>query len=148
MSSLDFSLGVMSDETVMLDFDDTTLDFVLYWARVAMDLFELGGFLIRKSSEGCFHTVFDRIVTWKECLRVVAMVVLNSHHEGLKKWFILQARKGSMTLRCTPKGLKPCPVVVHREGSQDDRIQRFLEREELITLIMCELSEPEDLVDY
>ena len=53
-----------------------------------------------------------------------------------------------MTLRCTPKGEKSCPIVVHREGSQDDRIQRFLEREELITLIMCELSEPEDLVDY
>ena len=137
-------MGVKSDSMVMLDLDDTTLEFVLYWARTAMNLFDLGGFLVRKSSEGCFHVVFDRVVTWKECLRFVASIVINSYHEGLKKWVILQARKGSMTLRCTSKGEKPCPVVVYREGSQDAQIYRFLEREDLIKQILDELTEPED----
>ena len=75
-------------------------------------------------------------------MSIVASIVFNSYHEGLKKWFILQAIKGSMTLRCTPKGEKPCPVIVHHEGSQAGQIRRFLDREELIKQIICELSEP------
>jgi hypothetical protein len=78
-------------------------------------------------------------------MQVVAAAVLYSHHNGLKKWFILQARKGSMTLRCTAKEEKASPIIVYHEGTQNGQIRKFLEREELIGMIVHELSEPDDL---
>ena len=115
----------------MLDFDDTTLETVLYWARTALSMFRLEGFIIRESSENNHHVVFNSAVTWTENMSIVASIALQSGHKGLTKWFLLQARKKSMTLRWTPKGDKPSPIIVHREGKPGGQIKKFLSWERI-----------------
>ena len=51
-SNHNFILGISSDERVVLDFDDTDFKAVDYWADRAMNWFDLGGYLIQKSSLG------------------------------------------------------------------------------------------------
>ena len=70
-SNHNFRLGVSSDETVMLDMDDTDFKTVQYWADRAMNWFDLGGYIILKSSSGCYHVVFNRSVTWSENMRII-----------------------------------------------------------------------------
>ena len=70
--SHNFILGFTDTETVMLDFDNTTFKTVRYWARRAMRWFDLSGFLILKSSEGCYHTIINRPVSWSENMKVMA----------------------------------------------------------------------------
>jgi len=110
----------------MLDFDYASLDTVKYWARMMVRRFKLGGFLILESSENCFHVVFNRRVSWSENLSIVGWVVLMTHHRSLQMWHLMQCIKQSMTLRVSPKGDKPSPRIVYREGSQDGQIRSFL----------------------
>lgn len=42
-SSLNFKIGFTDDETVMLDFDNTSFKDVRYWAHETMKRFKLGG---------------------------------------------------------------------------------------------------------
>ena len=125
-------LGFTDTETVMLDFDNTTLEFVLYWARRATRYFKLGGFLIQESSPSNYHVVFNRRVLWSENMSIVASVTLLSHNKGLRRWQLMQCRKESSTLRVSPKGIKPSPSIVCREGEQDEQIREFLKFRKLI----------------
>lgn len=119
-------MGVTDDETVMLDLDDTPFKTVKYWAQRAMHFFDLVGFLMLKSSQGNYHVVFDRKVTWIDNMSIVASIAIQTKHEGLKKWSLLQARKKASTLRVGPKGEKPSPRIVFREGRHEDQIAEFL----------------------
>jgi len=135
-SSLDFILGVSDDETVMLDMDDTNFQTVRYWANRAMNWHNLGGYIILRSSPGCYHVVFDRRVTWAENMRVVAWVAQLSGNEGLQRWHRMQCIKMASTLRVSPKGEKPSPRIVRRDGTQEGMIHEFLEnRNEAKTVI-------------
>ena len=129
-------LGFTDDETIMLDFDDTPFKTVKYWAQRAMHFFDLEGFLILKSSQGNYHVVFDRKVTWIENMSIVASIAIQTKHEGLKKWFLLQARKKANNLRIGPKGEKPSPRIVYREGKEDEQIVDFLVHRKLIHRII------------
>lgn len=130
-------LGFTDDETVMLDLDETTFREVKYWAKRALEFFDLGGFLIMKSSKGNYHVVFNRKISWTENMSIVASIAIQTKHEGLKKWFLLQCRKKSSTLRVGPKGEKPSPRIVYREGKQDGQIAEFHEWRKYIKNIIA-----------
>jgi hypothetical protein len=110
----------------MLDMDDTDFKTVQYWAGRAMNWFELGGYIILKSSLGCYHIVFNRSVDWSENMRVVAWVAQLSGNEGLQRWHRMQCIKMKSTIRVGPKSEKPYPRIVKRVGKEDDEIQEFL----------------------
>jgi hypothetical protein len=78
-------VGYTDNETVMLDFDDTSFRTVRYWALKLMKWFKLEGFIILKSSKNCYHVVFNRKVSWTENMKIVAWVSLQSHKEKLNK---------------------------------------------------------------
>jgi len=120
-------LGYTDDETVMLDFDDTPFKKVKYWAQVAMKHFELGGFLILKSSENHYHVVFNHRVNWAENMSIVAWVSLQSNNQNMLRYLRMQCIKKSSTLRIGPKGEKPSPRIVYREGNEDTQIKEYLE---------------------
>jgi len=132
-----YILGYTSDETVMLDFDETSLGAVKYWARRAMNRYLLGGFIVLESSPGSFHVVFDRTVDWSENMRIVAWVALLSGKEKLRRWFLMQCIKQKPTLRVSGKSevkgvVKPAPRVVWVEGSQSGEIADYLSYRDLI----------------
>ena len=133
-------LGFTDKETVMLDLDDTTFKTVRYWSRKAMKWFNLEGFLILKSSDGCYHVVFNRKVNWSKNMHVVAWVALRSHNKGIQRWHIMQCIKESPTLRVSPKGVKPSPRIVYREGSEDNQIAGFLRYRRKIKNIIKQMS--------
>ena len=140
-SSPKFILGYTDTETVMLDFDHMPLENVKYWAKRTMRYFKLGGFLILESSENCYHVVFNRMVMWSENMSIVASVTLLSHNRGLRRWQLMQCRKQSSTLRVSPKGSKPSPRIVYREGSEDKQIVGFLRYRRMIKDIMKKISD-------
>jgi len=119
-------LGYSDRETVKLDFDDVPFKVVKYWAFRAMKRFRLKGFLIMRTSENCYHVIFDREVSWSENMRIVAWVALLSRFEKLKTWFLMQCIKESSTLRVSPKKEKPSPRIVCRHGEQDKGIRSFM----------------------
>lgn len=82
--------------------------------------------MILKSSEGCYHVVFNREVEWIENMSIIAWVAELSGNEGLQKWHRMQCIKKRSTLRVSTKGDKPSPRIVYREGEENDRIRDFL----------------------
>ena len=128
--------GFTDTRTVKLDFDDTTFKTARYWARRAMNWYELDGFILLKSSEGCYHVVFNRKVDWTENMSIVAWVAELSHNVGLQKWHRMQCIKVGSTLRISPKGEKAPPRIVFREGGEDEQIREFLMFRELIKKCM------------
>jgi hypothetical protein len=52
----------------------------------------------------------------------------------------MQCIKGFSTLRISPKGDKPSPRIVGREGNQNEQINRFLEERKKLKKIVKELS--------
>ena len=123
-------------DTVMLDLDNVSFKTARYWARWSMKFFDLWGFIILKSSKDHYHAVFDRTVTWSENMSIVSSAVINSRNLGLQRWFNQQCRKIGSTLRVGPKGDKPSPRIVYREGREDDRIKNFLKFRRQIKNIM------------
>lgn len=138
-------LGITDDETVMLDFDNTSFKWVKYWALRACRWFKLNGFIILKSSKNCYHVVFDRKVSWRKNMHIVAWVCLLSKHRKLTRWFIMQCikEKGS-TLRVSPKSgnpnPKPSPRVVYRYGKQDGQIREFLNYRKMLKNIINKME--------
>ena len=131
-----FVLGYTDEETVMLDFDNTSFKTVRYWASRAMKWFRLQGYLILKSSPNNYHVVFNRKVTWKENMRIVTWVVLHSKNLMLLKWFIMQCIKQGSTLRISPKRDKRSPRIVLRHGKQEKQIRDFLEYRKVVKNIV------------
>jgi len=91
-----------------------------------MKRFKLGGFVILKSSRKCYHIVFDRRVSWRENIRIVACVALLSHCLGLQRYCLMQCIKTSSTLRISSKKEKPSPRIVFRYGKQENKVKDFL----------------------
>jgi hypothetical protein len=119
-------LGYTDKSTVKLDFDDTPFKTVKYWAFRSMKWFKLRGFIILRSSKNHYHVVFDRSVSWKRNLHIVAWVALESKNEKLKKYLIMQCIKESSTLRVSRKKEKLSPRIVFHYGKQGKAIRNFL----------------------
>lgn len=137
-------LGYTDTETVMVDLDEMPFQAVKKWAMTTMRWFRLRGFIILKSSENCYHVVFDRAVSWSRNMHVVAWVSLLSKSEHLHRWLEMQCIKESSTLRISPKGGKPSPRVVFRYGQQDGQINGFLQFRRMIKNIIRNLTDALD----
>lgn len=131
--------GLTDDEAVMIDFDNVTFRTAKYWAFRTMKWFKLEGFIILKSSEKCYHVVFNRSVDWSENMSIVAWVSLLSHNKGTQNYHLMQCIKRSSTLRISKKEQKPSPRIVYRYGKQDNQIRCFLQYRKLIKDIMKKL---------
>jgi hypothetical protein len=134
--------GFTDTETVKLDFDDTPLKNVTYWADRTLNWFKLGGYIILKSSSNSYHVVFNRSVSWSKNMKVVAWVALLSKNGGLIRWLIMQCIKQSSTLRISNKNKKPSPRIVTRQGKQDKQIQEFLEYRKQLKNIIRTVEKP------
>lgn len=139
MSNHKSILGYTDTETVKLDFDDTSFKTVKYWVERTTKWFRLGGYVILKSSEKCYHAIFSRKVSWAENMHIVAWVSLLSRNLKLLKWFQMQSIKESSTLRISAKRRKPPPRVVYRHGKQDQQIMNFLKMRNLVKKIIKKL---------
>jgi hypothetical protein len=124
----------------MVDFDATPFRKVKYWASRANAWFRLQGFLILKSSENNYHVVFNRKVSWKRNMKIVAWVALQAHNSKLVKWFLMQCIKESSTLRVSPKKQKPAPRIVYRHGTQNGQIGDFLQYRKLVRSMLPRLQ--------
>lgn len=129
-------LGFSDTETVMIDFDNTPFKTVKYWAFRAMRWFKLRGFIVLRSSKNHYHVVFDRSVTWKRNIHIVAWVALESRNAKLQKYQLMQCIKESSTLRISAKREKPSPRIVFRLGKQDQQIRNFVDYRLFIRQIM------------
>ena len=138
-------LGITDTETVKLDFDMTPFRTVRYWAFRTMRWFKLKGFIILKSSEKSYHVVFDRKVSWRDNVKIMAWVSLLSQNPNLQKWFIMQCIKEGSTLRVSAKKEKPEPRIVFRHGSQDGMIAEFLAYRNIIKSIVRKLERQKQL---
>jgi len=125
-------LGYTDKSTVKLDFDNVSFKFVKYWALRTMNWFKLRAFIILKSSKNHYHVLFDRSVTWKKNIHIMAWVWIESKNEGLGKWFAMQCIKESSTLRLSPKKEKSSPRIVFRFGNQDNETTNFLKYRKLV----------------
>ena len=134
--NLNSILGYSDTETVKLDFDNTSFKTVRFWAFRTMQWHKLEGLVIFKSSKNSYHIVFNRKVSWKKNMKIVAWVSLLSHNLKLLKWFVMQCIKESSTLRVSPKKQKPSPRIVFRYGKQEKQIQTFLQYRRLVKNIM------------
>ena len=132
--------GLTDDEAVMIDFDYCSFKTVRYWALRAMKFHKLEGFIILKSSNNCYHVVFDRSVDWSENMRIVAWVSLLSHNRGMQNYHLMQCIKQSSTLRISTKKQKPSPIIVYRYGKQDNQIRSFLRYRNLIKDMMRKIQ--------
>jgi hypothetical protein len=121
---------------VKIDFDEASFSWVKYWALRTMKWFRLRGFIILKSSENCYHVVFDRAVSWSENMGVVAWVALQSHNRGLNRWFLMQCIKGCSTLRVSLKREKPSPRIVFRSGKQEKQVKEFMKTRRIVKKIV------------
>lgn len=135
-----FVLGYTDEETVMLDFDNTSFKTVRYWASRALKWFKLEGYIILRSSLNNYHVVFNRKVTWKENMHIVGWVALLSNNRMVEKWFLMQCIKEGSTLRVSPKRDKPSPRIVFRHGKENGQIESFLRFRRLMKNIIRKLK--------
>jgi len=132
--------GLSDDEAVMVDFDNVSFKTIKYWAFRTMKFHKLEGFIILRSSKGCYHVVFNRSVDWSENMRIVAWIALLSNNKGLQKYHLLQCIKESSTLRMSTKKQKPSPRIVYRYGKQNTQIRCFLQYRKLIKNIIKKIA--------
>jgi hypothetical protein len=118
--------GDWDNNTIRLDFDNTSLDEVKYWAKRACNWHKLEGFIILRSSERHYHVVFDKTVTWATNMKVMCWVALESGNLNLQKYALMQGIKKTSTLRIGNKGKKKPPKIIFRYGTQDKQISGFL----------------------
>jgi len=139
--NLHFVLGYTDEETVMLDFDNTSFKTVRYWATRAMKWFKLEGYIILKSSMNNYHVVFNRKVSWKKNMKFVSWMALLSNNPMLQKWFLMQCIKEGSTLRISPKREKGSPRIVFRYGKENGQIECFLKYRKLIKNMIRKLKD-------
>lgn len=119
-------------QTVKLDFDNTKLKTVKYWAYRTQEYFRLKGHIILQSSRNNYHVLFDRSVSWTKNLHIVAWVAQQTKNKNLTGWLLFQCIKESSTLRVGMKGRKHPPKIIFRHGSQAGEIRNYLTYRRLI----------------
>jgi len=131
------AVSLMLGDTICLSFKN-----VKDWALRVMRRFRLGGYIILKSSEGNYHVVFDRKVTWSENMDIVAWASPESRNKELVRWLQMQCKQSS-TLRVSPKKDKSSPRVVYRHGNQDGQIRGFLDYRQMMKGMIQNMNESE-----
>jgi hypothetical protein len=125
--------GFTTTKGLLLDLDNTTQKETSAIAQFYCKRFQLEGYLILKSSENNYHVVFNRYLIWKKTLEYLFKIVWRYHyHEhGIKPsltyWAILQACKGSETLRISTKNHKKTPKIVKKSGKTNKLCRDYIE---------------------
>jgi hypothetical protein len=134
-------LGYSDTSTVKLDFDNVSFKNAKYYAKRVCKWFMLKGFIIIKSSSDCYHVVFDRSVSsWEDNVRVMGWACfVSSFNLGLMRYLAMQCIKKESTLRLGTKGVKGCPRIVFRFGSQNCEVKNYLSHRRLVNKIVKEL---------
>ncbi|MCJ7634613.1 hypothetical protein MUP77_19755 [Candidatus Bathyarchaeota archaeon] len=132
-------LGYTDTETVKLEFDGRCFRYAKDWAFRTLRHFRLGGFVILKSSRNNYHVVFDRPVSWKRNVAIVAWVCLITKHRRLTEWLVMQLIKQASTLRVSPKNQKAAPRIVCRHGTQNRQVGDFLSYRKLVKNVLTRL---------
>jgi hypothetical protein len=139
------TLGDHDIDITKVDWDERPLSEVKRLSRLMNERYRLDGFIVLRSSThlrkvrsedlsriaysyrtASFHTVFNRKVSWKELISMLAWLCLFTKDQKLITWFHLQLIKGTFTLRHGFKKNKGIPRIVYRYGSQDKAIREFL----------------------
>jgi hypothetical protein len=130
-------IGYYDTSTPKLDFDGKPFKTVKYWAKVTCKKFKLGGYIILKSSEGNYHVVFDRSVSWEENVMIMCWVSLLVEGKRLKncpltKYVIMCGIKTVSCLRIGKKKVegkkeKSSPRTVFKFGKQNNEIKNYLQ---------------------
>ena len=138
-------IGDWDENTVRLDYDHESLNEVKFYAFKTISWFELGGFLILRSSQRTmrvrdkitkkilfshkvsnYHVVFDKYVSWSLNVKIMNWAALQSKNEALKDYVRMQCIKETSTLRLTDT------KIVFRYGNQNHMIKKFLENKQFI----------------
>lgn len=138
-SSLPIVFGDWDNCTIRIDFDNTSLSEVKYWAKRACDWHKLEGYIILESSRRHYHVVFDKTVTWGTNVKVMCWIALESGNLNLQKYVLMQGIKKTSTLRIGNKGEKKPPRTVFRYGAQGRQVQKFLQTRKVILKTLKQL---------
>ena len=125
-------MGFTTNKGLLLDLDNTTLKETKKIAEKYVKRFKLEGFLVVRSSENNYHIIFNRYLSWKKTIEYLFKIVwlYHYHKHGDKShltfWAILQACKGSSTLRISKKKHKRVPHVIGTWGKTDKLINDYM----------------------
>jgi hypothetical protein len=125
----------------LLDFDDTPFKTVKNWSERACNWFNLGGFIILRSSKNRYHAVFDRSVTWIENMHIMCWVASESRILALKNYVLMQGIKESSTLRIGNKGKKSFPRIILCHGENCNEVAKFLLKRAKIKQLQARMFE-------
>jgi len=140
-------LGYSDKETVKIDWDECSLDFVKKYSLKACKKFNLEGFIILLSSQKkvnadfgeytvkSYHTVFNKPVSWEKNVKIMSWLSLISNHYKLMRYTLVQIAKGSSTLRITPKtsdSNPKYPKIVFVYGKTDKCVARYIKTREML----------------
>jgi len=105
---------------------------VNYWARRTCRKYKLQGFRILKSSEGNYHVVFNRSVSWKENVEIMSWASITIEGKQLKKcpltkYVLMCGIQTVSCLRISKKNKKPRPRTVFKFGKQNNEIKNYLQ---------------------
>lgn len=121
-----YVIGYTDQETLKLDLDNLSIFKVKSIANWILSRFEMGGYIILRSSKNKYHAVFDRTLEWGENCRIMGYVAwILGNNRNYEMWLIMQLIKKSSTLRISNKGDKPKPRIVYQKGEQADQIPIF-----------------------
>lgn len=127
-------VGYTTSYGILLDLDKTRLEWAIEIADRIMEKHNLEGYLITESSPFSHHIIFNKYIrNWKKVLEILFKLVWSHHYylhndmPSLTNWAILQAIKGSCTLRVSNKKRKPPPKILVTVGEQDKIIKEYLD---------------------
>lgn len=125
--------GFTTEEGIILDLDNTTLEEAKKIAFCYLKEFKLQGFIIMKSSKNNYHVIFDKVLKWKSVVSILSAIMYDFYFEKhdekphLTKWIIQQFIKCSETVRLNEKGKKPIPKFIYEYGKQQGLINSYIE---------------------
>lgn len=116
-----YTIGFTTPKGLCLDLDDISLKKSEKLANFLLKKYKLQGYLLIKSSPKHYHVVFNKYLSWKRTLQILARVF------KCIEWALWQIRKGEITLRISPKKGKNLPKIIKCVGKTDKLIKDYLE---------------------
>lgn len=121
-------VGFTSDRIVMIDLDRMNDHTAVRICQYIVKRWNLDGYILLNSSRGNYQALFDKYANWKKVMQIIFSVVFKYRvNPKLRGWAIMQARKGSCTLRISNKGKKAPPHIIAQVGTQNRAVKEYLE---------------------
>ena len=113
-------IAFISDQCVMIDLDDITIEKVLKIAERLLDKHKLGGYVVVTSSPTHYHLIFNNPANWK----LIIQILFRFRKMSIEAWAKNQAQKGFCALRVNSKnGHKP--KIILEKGQTDKAISEY-----------------------